>query len=467
MSNGNTAMPGSNQGWDEDQQKQFSILNAFLTTFHHFFGDFEGLFRDVADPRRPELIIYPLEALAFAGVLMFLCRLGARRQITYLFRENGPSAAKFQALFDIETCPHGDTLDAAFGRLDPDQVQAVITALVRTLIRKKVLDRYRLLGRYFVVAIDGTGRLTFPERHCPYCLTVTHNGKTTYYHPVLEAKLVLPNGFAFSILTEFIENPGENPSKQDCELRAFYRLTERLKAEFPRLPLCLSLDSLFAGGPTMSICEQHNWKFMIVHKDGDIPFVHQEFESLLPLTPENHFTFLTGPQGKTHQEYRWINDIAYTDSEKKKHTVGVLECVESEPDPKQPSQTKTTRFRWITNFTLKDKQVLELANQGGRIRWKIENEGFNVQKNGGFDLEHAYTTDPVASKVFYFLLQMAHLLSQLIEKGSLFRQAFPGGVGSAKTIAFCLLEAWRNLRLSAHRIQQMRDARLQIRFAPP
>ena len=467
MSNGHTAMPEPNEDWDEDQQKQFSILKACLATFHHFFGDFGALLQSVDDPRRPELIIYPLEALIFAGVLMYLCRLGARRQIAHMFRENGPSAAKFQALFGTDTCPHGDTLDVAFGRLNPDQVQAVVTALVRILIRKKVLDRYRVLGRYFVIAIDGTGRLTFPERHCPHCMTVTHNGKTTYYHPVLEAKLVLPNGFAFSILTEFIENPGENPSKQDCELKAFYRLAERLKAEFLRLPICLSLDSLFVGGPTMSICEKNNWKFMIVHKDEDIPFIHKEFESLLPLTPENQFTFLTGPQGKTRQEYRWINDISYTDSEKKKHTVGVLECVESEPDPKEPSEPKSTRFRWITNFRLKDKQVIELANQGGRIRWKIENEGFNVQKNGGFDLEHAYTTDPVASKVFYFLLQIAHLLIQLVEKGSLFRRAFPDGVGSVKNIAFRLLEAWRNLRVSAHRIQEMLDGRRQIRFAPP
>jgi hypothetical protein len=408
MSNGNTTVPGQEQGWDEDQQEQFSILNVFLITFHHFFDNFKGLFHNVADPRRPELIIYPLEALAFAGIFMYLCRLGARRQVAHLLRRNGPSAAKFQALFGPETFPHGDTLNATFRRLDPDQVQAVVTAMVRTLIRKKVLDRYRLLGHYFVVAIDGTGRLTFPERHCPHCMTMTQNGKTTYYHPVLEAKLVLLNGFAFSILTEFIENPGENPSKQDCELKAFYRLAKRLKAAFPRLPLCLSLDSLFAGGPTMTVCEQHNWKFMIVHKDGDIPFVHREFESLLPLTPQNHLTFLTGPQGKTCQEYYWINDIAYTDSEKKKHTVGVLECMESEPDPKQPGQTQTTRFRWITNFTLKDKQVIELANQGGRIRWKIENEGFNVQKNGGFDLEHAYSTNPTASKIFYFLLQIGN-----------------------------------------------------------
>jgi hypothetical protein len=296
---------------------------------------------------------------------------------------------------------------------------------------------------------------------------VTHHGQTTYYHPVLEAKLVLPNGFAFSIMTEFIENPGENPTKQDCELKAFYRLAEQLKAAFPRLPICLTLDALFAGGPTMSICEQYQWKYLIVHKDKDLTFVHQEFKALLPLTPENHFVFHTGPQGKTRQEYRWINDIVYTDSERDKHTLAVLECVESKPDPKEPGQTKTTRFRWITNFTLKDRNVIELTDEGGRIRWKIENEGFNVQKNGGYDLEHVYTTDPVASRVFYFLLQMAHLFAQLMEKGSLFRQAFPSGVGSAKNIALRLLEAWRNLRLNAGQIQEMQDARLQIRFAPP
>jgi hypothetical protein len=465
MANVSPATPRPEQEWDGEQQEQFSILTAFLTTVHHFFGRFDALFQSVDDPRVPELIIYPLASLTFAGVLMYLCRLGARRQVAHMFRHNGPSEAKFQALFGTDTCPHGDTLDAAFGRLDPDQVQAIVTDMVRTLIRKKVLDRYRLLSRYFVIAIDGTGRLTFPERHCPHCLTMIHNGKTTYYHPVLEAKLVLPNGFAFSVLTEFIENPGEHPTKQDCELKAFYRLAKRLKEAFPRLPICLSLDSLFAGGPTMSICKEYGWKFMIVHKEGDIPFVHQEFEALLPLTPENYLTFFTGVQGEIRQDYRWINDISYTDSEKKKHTVGVLECVENKTDAGDEDQT--TRFRWITNLHLKDNQVITLANEGGRIRWKIENEGFNVQKNGGFGLEHAYTTHPVASHIFYFLLQIAHLIAQLIEKGSLFRRAFPTGVGSAKNIAFRLLEAWRNLRVSTNRIQGMLDVRLQIRFAPP
>jgi hypothetical protein len=69
--------------------------------------------------------------------------------------------------------------------------------------------------------------------------------------------------------------------------------------------------------------------------------------------------------------------------------------------------------------------------------------------------------------VFYLLLQLAHTLAQLIERGSLFRQAFPAGVGSAKNLAWRLLEAWRNLRLDDDQIQQMLRARVQIRLQPP
>jgi len=465
MLNSDLATPLQNQALDRDEREQLSIINASMSTVHHFFGDFGELFGSVEDPRAPDFITYPLESLTFTGVLMFLCRLGARRQIAHMFRHNGASEAKFKALFGVDTCPHGDTLNVAFGRADPDQVQQVVIDMVRTLIQKKVLYRYRLLDWYFVIAIDGTGRLTFPERHCPHCLTSTHHGKTTYYHPVLEAKLVLSNGFAFSIMTEFVENPDEHPTKQDCELKAFYRLAKRLKEAFPRLPICLSLDGLFAGGPTMTICEEYGWKYFIVLREDDLPSVNEEFEALLPLAPENHLCFHTGPQNKTQQDYSWINDIDYVDSKGKEHILAVLQCLESKPNSEE--ERETTRFKWITNFTVKAKQVITLANEGGRIRWKIENEGFNVQKNGGFDLEHAYTHDHVASKVFYFLLQIAHLIAQLIEKGSLFRKAFPAGVGSAKNIAFRLLEAWRNLRVSADQIQEMLDARLQIRFAPP
>ena len=447
---------------DTQAEQQAALLKAFLVTLRHFFGGFESLLQPVADPRHSQYITYPLATLVAAGVLLFLFRLAARRQINHLLRGNGPSAAKFRALFGVDDCPHGDTLNAAFARLEVGQVQEVVSGMTATLIRKKVLYRHRLLGRYFVIAIDGTGRLTFSRRHCPHCLTRTQQGQTLYYHPVLEAKLVTPNGFAFSLMTEFIENPAQGESKQDCELKAFYRLAKRLKQRFPRLPLCLSLDGLFAGGPTFALCDRHDWQYMIVLQEDDLPSVNEEFSALLPLADENHLRFRTGPQNKTQQDYRWVNDISYVDSKDREHSLSVIECRENKPGP--DGQRQTTRFKWVTNFTVKAKHVIPLANEGGRHRWKIENEGFNVQKNGGFALEHAYTYHPTASKVFYFLLQIAHLLAQLIDKGSLFRKAFPKGVGSAKNIAFRLLEAWRNLRLTADQIQRLLSIRPRIQF---
>ena len=97
----------------QDELDQLAIMEACLATVYHFFGGPEALFQSVQDPRIPELIIYGWAVLGFAGILMLLCHLGAGRQIALLFRGNGPSAAKFQMLFGVETCPHGDTLNAA------------------------------------------------------------------------------------------------------------------------------------------------------------------------------------------------------------------------------------------------------------------------------------------------------------------------------------------------------------------
>lgn len=82
-----------------------------------------------------------------------------------------------------------------------------------------------------------------------------------------------------------------------------------------------------------------------------------------------------------------------------------------------------------------------------RLRWKIENEGFNLQKRGGFFLEHAFSRHENAHKVFYLLMPVALTLFQLMSKSTAFKQAFPAGVGSLKNMAYRLLEAWRNLQL--------------------
>ena len=58
----------------------------------------------------------------------------------------------------------------------------------------------------------------------------------------------------------------------------------------------------------------------------------------------------------------------------------------------------------------------------GRDRWKVENDGFNRQKNSGWNLEHVYRIDPEKWKSYYLLLQIAFVLVQLLERGSLLRR---------------------------------------------
>lgn len=156
-----------------------------------------------------------------------------------------------------------------------------------------------------------------------------------------------------------------------------------------------------------------------------------------------------------------MNDLTSVDTQQHPHTLAVINCRETRLVEGQP---KVTQFRWVGNFTVTPHHVLALTNQGGRLRWKIEKEGFNVQKTGGYALEHAWTPNPTAAKVFYFLLQIAHLLSQLMLHGSLFRQAFPQGVGSAQNLAWRLLEAWRNVRRPLTDLLTLATRRCQIRF---
>jgi hypothetical protein len=443
---------------------QNRLLAILIYSFIHFFGDIKKLFSGITDRRDPKKITYEVGELAFATILMFMCGLGARRQIGCLLR-GGRSREQSRDIFGAANCPHGDTVNEAFALMDPDEFQAVLCWMVFCLIRKKALYSYRLLDRYFLIAIDGTRTLTRKAPHCPKCLTTeTSSGKITYYHMVVEAKLVTPDGFAIPLFTEFVENTG-NASKQDCELKAFYRLAAKIKTHFPRLPIMATIDGLFACGPVFRMCNEYGWKFMVVLKDGSLRTVNKEFESLSALQPENHLTY-SWLDGKTSvkQHFRWVNGIEYTDTEKTEHVVDVIECIETREEPTGDVTTK--KHKWVTNMRVSTRNVIALANDGGRLRWKIENEGFNVQKNGGYGLTHEYSKNDNSAKIFHILMQIAHLLMQLLTRGSLIRRWFPRGMGSLKNVSFRLLEAWRNAHLPGGMLQWITQWRLQIRFGP-
>ena len=58
-----------------------------------------------------------------------------------------------------------------------------------------------------------------------------------------------------------------------------------------------------------------------------------------------------------------------------------------------------------------------------RLRWKIENEGFNSQKNGGYKLQHKMSrTNFFAIQNFLHCLQIGHLINQLITCSKVFKE---------------------------------------------
>jgi hypothetical protein len=400
--------------------------------------------------------------LLWWGLLLFLCKLGSRRQLDFQLRDS-----ELQILENVnqlsdcqqESLPVNQTLSHFLGHVGSEPVAGLRTQCVRRLIRNKVLDASRLLGR-LVFAVDGTGLLSFKERHCPHCL-VHRNGTSVYYlHPVLEAKLVDVRGLAISIGSEFIENPMEVPFearpdlatlteyetvKQDCELKAFARLAPQIKAAFPQLRLCASGDSLYGCGTAFTICEQNHWSFVLTFKPGRTPSLWKDFEGLLKLSPNNSLKCALADG--TRQLFRWVNDLDYEDDEGRRHKFNALLCEETS------GQEKHT-FAWTTDLPLRQNTVCAVAAQGGRVRSKIENQGFNIQKNSGLNLEHAYSTESDVLKAFYYLLQIAHLFLQMFEMGSLLQhlakeydsspiQLF----GSLKNLNQRLLECFRYFKL--------------------
>ena len=133
---------------DEDNCEQEAMLKAFTGTLHRFFGGWQSIFKGITDPRNLNLITYQLTGLLCTGVLMYVFRLGSRREVKFKLRGNVASQAKFGAWFDVDTIPHGDTLNYCFKKLDPDEVQEAVSGMVNTLIRKKVLDHWRLFVHF-------------------------------------------------------------------------------------------------------------------------------------------------------------------------------------------------------------------------------------------------------------------------------------------------------------------------------
>lgn len=393
------------------------LARELLVTLRHFFPEWALWLGEVKDPRDPDYAVFSLKLLLLLGVLMFLTHSGSRNHFNDQVRDATELSKTLVRLLGekVEAIPHLDTLEKVMRRLDPEDFERLQVQLIRRLIRMKALDDWRVGGR-FLLAIDGTGLYTFHERHCEHCIETRHDsGAVTYSHKVLVAFVVSADGYALPVACEFIENAGPVYDKQDCEIKAYHRMEAHLKHLFPQTPFWLLFDALYADQNVMRPSFGNGWNFCITFKESDMPALWAEAQALLTLSPGQCAT-LTLPGKAGSRDVRWVNDLAYE---------GMMLSAVFQED--KDSEGKTLQqFAHLVARPIDSKNVWTVATVA-RLRWRCENEGFNVLKNGGFGLEHVYSRHPVASKCYFYLMLTAHLFQQLLTRGRLgavFKETF-------------------------------------------
>lgn len=384
---------------------EINPLEYLPVILNRCFPDFWEQVDALPDFRDPERIYYSLRHLVGLALLMILSLPGSRRVFEAESRKG--STRENIELLTGRLCPQTATtwtIDYLFRHMDPAGLGKIRTEMVRSLIKDRRLEDYRF-GYEYLIAVDGTELHRFKNRespHCDHCLRQTRsNGSTDYFHSVLEAKLVSQEGLALSVVSEFIENGGEEYDKQDCELKAFYRLAAELKRQFPRLPICLLLDSLYANENLLDTCLENYWSFFVGFKEGSIPNLYKQ---MLETMARHSDQTVAGENETETYVCRWACSLKY-----KTHMLHAVIC-----DVKAKKDGKETRFVFLTDHRPDAERVHEMINMGGRQRGKIENQGFNVQKNCGYELEKAYGFRDQALKNYYLLIQIAHCLHQLM-----------------------------------------------------
>lgn len=377
-------------------------------TLDHFFPDFNERLGNLPEPRLPERIVYSKEHLFFIGLSMFLFHCGSRNQMeserrTPAFHHNLLELSGT----DEECVASTEAMNYLMENMDPsDGIELIPGEMVNSLIRSRALDKYRNSNGEFMVAVDGVHLFTRKGKH-PNSIGKTIDGERYSYYYALEAKLVTMNGMGFSLVTVFIETEKEY-SKEDCELNAFYRLEKILKKRFPRLRICILMDSLYSNQNVLRICENNCWGYFITLKDGSIPSLYQAATRQIESSPRQSIDH--SPEKGVYQHISWALNMKYEGNQ-----FHVLFCEEITVTKDGIERKK---FVWLTDVRPNENNVVQLVKEA-RCRWVVE-EMFNIQKNGGYELEHNFGTVGFAMKNYYYLLQVAHMLNQLMVRSDLF-----------------------------------------------
>lgn len=390
-----------------------------------------------------------------AGLSIFIFKTDSRNNADKTF--DSGFEENYIKLFGLRL-PVMETVHTFMKKLSENELENLKKLLVKQLINKRVLDKYRYKGK-FLVAIDGTGVSSFekePFVGCPY--KINKNGKKTWQVYVLEAKIICNNNFSLSIATEWLCNSDNIEDKQDCELKAFVRLAGKIKKNYLRTPIIIAADALYPNNTFFDICTNNKWDYILTFKEGCLKSVWEEVNLLYPLdenkNKQEKIIFDKTKKILCSESIMFINNIPY-----KKHNLNWLEykCTEEKT-------SNRSRFVHITNIEVNKSNVWALSHYG-RLRWKIENEGFNTQKNNGYNLQHKYSRNNfTAMQNYYQLIQIAHIINQLAELSLIIKTSLKTSGHTLKSICLDVIASMKKECYLVDEIQQIVFKIKQVRY---
>lgn len=384
-------------------------LEELLIILKQYFPKFYDLLDNLTDNRNHSYITYDVK-ICIITKLLSLCS-GIRSM-----NDLGRKFNTYETINNINNIlnsnyielPHKDTIINVIKELKFSDLEFIQTYMIKTLIRSKMLDKYRFNGLFHVV-IDGTGLFSSKIDLGEHAITKVFNEGLDneyklYSYYALEAKLVCGN-MTFSLATEFVLNETYTDKlgntfrkfdKQDCELKAAYRLLGKIKKRFPKLPIIIGGDALYIGKPFLMLCDKFKFDYIIRYKEESASSIKKNFETFKII--ENN--------------YQYQNEVIYGELTKKDfYTVNVISF-----DETNEVDNFKTNFTYITSLSINSKNKEEIISLG-RQRWKIENKGFKEQKSSTLDITHIYTKDCNGTKNIYLLIQFAHTLLTLLNNG--------------------------------------------------
>lgn len=308
-----------------------------------------------------------------------------------------------KTLYGVSRAPCDTSMRERLDEIDPKAIRPAFTNIFSLLQRGKVLEDYKVLDKYLLIACDGTGMFSSNAVHCQNCCEKHHkNGQVTYYHQMLAAVVVHPDQKeVFPLCPEPISK-ADGTTKNDCEQNAMKRLLGDFQREHPRLEVIFTEDALGAKGPYLRRILEAGAHFIVNVNPTGNPTL---FDWVKGVSLDKK-TIKT----KTESiELGFCNNIPLNDANHD-FFVNFIDCVIRD------KKGKITHFSWVTDLLITQENIYPIA-RAGRARWHIENETFNTLKNQGYHFEHNFGHGyKNLSHVFGLLIFLAFLIDQVQQR---------------------------------------------------